>query len=267
MSDNMETISEQLHHLMGADEFRFINHNATDFDSFKEFQKTIDDRFAKTERDKNRKKIQYNLKIWDSKIVDRWRDARLSKIDNSPQAKKAAEHALDVIKNGKKASSFYISGGPGTGKSWLAYAILRAMIARGFVGPSQIKMISEVAIFGMAGRGFEGNKIFDELLDSNYKLYLFDGITNKKLSEKEQQLWEQIIDHIYTNSLSAVFTSNYGVNNLADRLSDSGGSKLKFLVNNNLLDIGGTSLTPDVASAADLFEEKHAADLLDAFSD
>lgn len=208
-----------------TDDLRFVRHNPTDFDAFKKFQAGIDEKFAKTEEERAKKERKNNLKTWGEQVGSRWASASLRTIENN-----AAEEVIGIIKT-QQAVSFWITGEAGSGKSYLAHAILRAYIGSGWTTPSQIERISEEVLFGMAATGFEGMARFNKLLSPQHKVYLFDGVLSKfEYTAKERQLWEQLIDHIYSNSLIAVFTSNEQLASFASRLSDSGASKLSHLV-------------------------------------
>lgn len=217
-------------------DFRFVNHNATDYSSFKEFQSSIDEKFEKIEKAKSRNERIKNLKTWDENQVTRWKGASLGKIDNP-----AAKEILEIIKT-EGFESFYIHGEAGSGKTYISYGILRKFIGSGFVSPSQIKIISEETIMGYALTGFEGRARFDELFDSKYKIYLFDNVVAKEQYNKHREIpfWEQLLEHIYSNSLVAIFTSNEEPQSFAGILNESGESKFSHLIGDRVIKISGT---------------------------
>lgn len=223
------------HAATGGDEYRFVNHNKTDFDSFKEFQKSVDQKFEKIEEKNSKEERRNHLKIWDESLAPRWRGASLAKIDNpaSLQARKT------LAKN--NVESFFINGDPGAGKTYLGYAILRRYIGTGHVSPSQIKVISEEKIMSYALTGFEGRAKFDELFKPKYKVYLLDNVGAKQDYDVRREIpfWEQLIEHIYSNSLTAIFTSNGSPSSFAQILNDSGNSKFRNLVSGRVLTVTG----------------------------
>lgn len=267
----MNIIPKDMENIPISDDLDFsgIKHNPIDFASFKKSQEAIDERMDKISSEQKRNSIAKNLQAWDTKIVDRWRHARLLRIKEPLQAKTAARKAYDIIKDNNDLSNFFLYGAPGSGKTYIGYAILRTFIGKGFIGPSHIKIISESQLLGLASRGFDGSRIFSEILNNQFKVYLFDGISNRPLKDKELQLWEQMIDHVYSLSLTAIFTSNYGTDSFSERLTDSCASKFKFLIGNNVLNVGGEVLTPHVESDSDSEkkEQEKALEILEGFSE
>ena len=221
-------MSEQtpdFHALTTSDDLRFIKHNPTDFGAFRKFQEELDERFSKTEEAREKRERKANLLKWGEMVGARWASATLKTIENA-----AIKDVVQLIKEHRK-TSFWIHGESGSGKSYLAYGIIRAYIGFGWCTPSQVERLSEEVLLGMAGTGFEGMGRFNKILSAKNKIYLIDGVGSKhSYTDKEKQLWEQLIDHIYTNSLTAVFTSNKTSEDFGCHLSDSGSSKLEHLV-------------------------------------
>jgi hypothetical protein len=193
-------------------DFKFVNHNETNYDTFKDFQSSINSKFTKIEKEKSRRERIKNLKTWDENLVSRWSGASLGKIDNP-----AAKQILEIIgKDGFESS--------------------------GYVSPSQIKIISEETIMGYALTGFEGRARFDELFDSKYKVYLFDNVGSKEEYNKRREVpfWEQLMEHIYSNSLVAIFTSNEEPQSFAGILNESGESKFSHIIADRVIEVIGT---------------------------
>jgi DNA replication protein DnaC len=255
-------MSDDFKKLLGQrtkNDFKFVNHNQTDYDSFKDFQSSINSKFAKIEKEKSRRERIKNLKTWDENLVTRWKGASLGKIENT-----AAQQILEII--GKDGfESFYIHGDAGTGKTYISYGILRKFIGSGYVSPSQIKIISEETIMGYALTGFEGRARFDELFDSKYKVYLFDNVGSKEEYNKRREVpfWEQLMEHIYSNSLVAIFTSNEEPKSFAGILNESGESKFSHIIADRVIEVVGTR-TPKLPEVA---EKKSSGgdNLLDRF--
>lgn len=240
-------MSDDFKKLLGQrtkNDFKFVNHNETDFDSFKDFQSGINEKFAKLEKDKSRRERIKNLKTWDENMVSRWRGASLGKIENP-----AAQQILEIIKT-DGFESFYIHGDAGSGKTYISYGILRKFIGSGYVSPSQIKIISEETIMGYALTGFEGRAKFDELFDSKYKVYLFDNVGSKLEYNQRREIpfWEQLMEHIYSHSLVAIFTSNEEPNSFAGILNESGESKFTHIIGDRVIKVLGTR-TPKLPEA------------------
>lgn len=234
----------KFHAATGGDEFKFIKHNEVDYDAFKNFQSSINEKFSKIEKNNAAKTRKENLRIWDERLAERWRGASLQKLAKSGDS--AAITAIKLIDQ-NKLDNFYISGESGVGKTYLAYAIIRRYIGRGYISPSQVKVISEETLMSYAMTGFEGRSKFDALLDPKFKLYLFDNVGSKESydARREVPFWEQLIQHIYSNGLSAIFTSLEPPQIFARILNDSGDSKFRYMVNNRVLTRSG-SRTPNL---------------------
>lgn len=209
-----------------TENFNFVKHNDTDYEKFKEFSKGLDERFTSIESRREKAERISALEKWDNELPDRWSDAKLSHI-NKPVVKKI----MTALK-GNPRGSFFLDGASGTGKTFVAYALVRRLIGQGIATPSQIKMISESVLLNWSSLGFDGSKKIDQLLDSRYKLYIFDGIgtLDERQVLKVTPLWEQIIDHIYSKDLVAVFTSADDLNRFCESFSPSGETKLRTLV-------------------------------------
>lgn len=209
-----------------TEEFNYVKHNETDYTGFKDFQKDVDERFSKIELKRERTERISNLEKWDKSLPDRWKDAKLNLIEKPVVAKLVKALTDDP------SGSIFLTGESGAGKTYVAYAVVRRMIGHGTVSTSQIKMVSESVIYNWASRGFQGQDQLDQLLNPNYKLYLFDGIgtLDEREAAKVASLWEQILDHIYTNDLTAIFTSADDLERFVANLSPSGETKLRTLV-------------------------------------
>lgn len=207
-------------------DFNFVKHNETDFTSFREFSKEIDHLYTSIEIKRAKEERIASLAKWDQSLPDRWKDAKFSLI-KKPVVKKIID-ALETA----PAGSFFLTGGSGVGKTFVAYALLRRFIGHGIVAPAQIKMVSEKELLGFASRGFKGADAFEEVFDRRHKLYLFDGIggLSDHEAEKVSGLWEQIIDHVFTKDLIAVFTSSDDLDRFVETLSHSSETKIRTLI-------------------------------------
>lgn len=236
----------EFHNVTASDDMRFVKHNPTDFDNFKKFQSDLNERFSKLESEKAKKEIKANLKRWEEMLPSRWTGAILTQIN--PPADLAANKIIELIEEHHKTSLF-IKGPSGSGKTYIAYATLRRYIGRGWITPSQIKLISEDMFLGFAASGFEGQNRFNELLHQRFRVYVFDNIgVRGHYSQKEQQLWEQILDHVYSKGLTVIFTSNKNPAAFAAHLSDSAESKLAHLINDKIIEVESNDDGPKLNS-------------------
>lgn len=214
-----------------TENFNFVKHNDTDYESFKDFSEEINGRFASIEARREKSERIAALEKWDRELPDRWRDARFSSIQK-PVVKKILA-AFQANPRG----SFFLTGESGAGKTFVAYALVRRLIGKGVATPSQIKMISEGVLLNWAGRGFQGANSLDQLLEDRYKVYVFDGIGTLSDAEanKVAALWEQILDHIYSKDLIAIFTSSDSLDRFSETFSPSGETKLRTLIKDRAL--------------------------------
>jgi len=242
-----------------------IIHNETNYESFHEFQNSMNETYERVEREKTLRERATNLKIWDSEVPERWRGASLSKIDNP-----AAKTILDMIKD-KGKSNFFIFGDPGSGKTYLAYATVRKFIGAGLTTPSRVKLLNENLLLHYASTGFEGRAKFEKALDKQYSVYIIDNLGSKDVYDQRRDIpmIEQLIEHIYSNSLLVIFTSNHSSAHFAEKLTVSGASKFKHLIADVSVKINGTR-TPELFDLTDdekngQVEESEDERMLNAF--
>lgn len=223
-----------------SDDFSLVNHNPADFDSFHKFQEIIDARFAKIEEKRSKAERLKNIQKWDSMQTKRWKGARLKTINNP-----AADEAEKLIKE-NQFGSFFIQGANGVGKTYLGYAILRRYIGLGWITPSQIKIISEESLLRIPQLGFAGRERFEELLSKDYKVYLFDSVGQRSSydSKRDIPLWEQMIDHVYSQSLAAIFTSTSSAESFSLQLPGSASSKFRHLIEGKEITMIGDGSEP-----------------------
>lgn len=221
-------------------------HNETDYDNFRKFQEEIDQRYVVLEKERIINERKNNLLKWMDKLPERWKDASLAKIikdrKDDDRSAEAATRINEILSSDGKGS-FFLSGQASSGKTYLAYAVARKYITKGWTTPSQVKIISEESMLNLAYSGFIGRDRFEKLLDDQYNMYIFDNVGEKEQYDpvKEISLWERMIDHIYNNSLSAVFTSTFPLENFTDNMSESIQAKMIHLVDGRMIEVYGSS--------------------------
>lgn len=252
--------------------YTFTNHNEADYDNFRKFQENLDQRYVLLEKERIIKERKNNLLKWMDKLPERWKDASLAKIIKDRQDDgKSAEAATKIneILSSSGKGSFYLSGQASSGKTYLAYAVARKYITKGWTTPSQVKVISEESMLNLAHSGFSGRDRFEKLLNPQYNMYIFDNVGEKEKYDpaKEISLWERMIDHIYNNSLSAVFTSTFPVEDFTDNMSESIQAKMIHLVDDRVINVYGSSLpSTKIIKKPDNTNNKKFKDLpLDSF--
>lgn len=230
----------------GTKGFKVVNHNDKDFEAFNQFQNALDSKYSKLERDRNRQERISNVKKWDASQPPRWRGADLKTITN-PAAQK-----VEALIRKHRWSSFYIKGEPGVGKSYLSLGIARRYISLGWVTPSQIKDVSEESLMSISKMGFAGQDKFSEFFNSNLKLYIFDNVGSRDSYDKrEAPMWEQILDHIYTNDLAVIFTGLKSAASFSEKLSSPAGSKFRHLIDGKIIEMTGKNSAPSLSDGED----------------
>ena len=216
-------------------QYKHKKHNETDFERFRKFQNEIDERYSELERQRIKKERVNSLRKWDESLPERWRGASLGNIENP-----AAHEAVEIINNLGRGS-FFMTGDAGSGKTYISYAIIRKYIGKGWTSLSQVKILSEESMLNLAYTGFEGKSKFEKLFDNRYNVYLFDNVGEREEYNvvKEIPLWERMIDHIYNNSLSAIFTSLTTPIEFSELMSDSAQAKLSHLVSGRIIQVEG----------------------------
>lgn len=226
MSDDATDISK----LHASEDFTFLKHNKTDYAAFRDFQEELNARYQEIEKARSKSERESNVKKWDSSLPERWRGADLKTIENS-----AAGKAEALIRE-KRFGSFFVRGESSVGKTYLSFAIARRFIQLGWVTPSQVKIISEESLLNIPKLGFSGHDRFDKLFNESFRLYLFDNVgTRESYDKRESPLWEQLLDHIYTNNLAAIFTSTGSATAFSEKLSTPAASKLRHLINGRII--------------------------------
>jgi DNA replication protein DnaC len=218
----------------------FVNHNETDYDSFREYSRVLDERYEAARRAKEIEAKKKNLVKWVEQIPERWRRASFrtfdaDSIDSHQSAVDAAKRMLRAKQRG-----FYISGPHTSGKSYLAYAIIREFVAHGKLKPSQIRVITEGDLIALANGGYETREALDRLFDPHYKCYLFDSLgTRSQYDEKrEAPALTKLIEEAYNRSALFISTSHMDLELYESGLSEQSAAKLRHMVKDGIIYTG-----------------------------
>jgi len=107
---------------------------------------------------------------------------------------------------------------PGAGKTHLGVSILRRATWHGI----KCRFVSAINLFIHLKSSFkENSEISEESIIDNYSehpILMIDDIGTEKISEYVLQSWYAIIDNRYSNMLPTIFTSNYNLNQISDKL-------------------------------------------------
>ena len=217
-----------------TENFAIVNHNEVDYEGYRDFAELVSSRFERIEAQRERSERIAALEKWDESLPDRWREARFNRIEK-PVVKKI----LEAMKKTPRGS-YFLSGGSGSGKTFVAYALVRRLIGNGIITPSQVKFVSERVLLGWKNQGFKGAEMFHELFSKRYRIYVFDGIGTLDPAEMDKiaTFWEQLVDHIYNNDLIAIFTSSdtdgssaeEALGRFAEKLSPSSEAKVRTMI-------------------------------------
>lgn len=209
----------------------FIKHNEIDFDSFRKFQEELDSRYEALNENREHELRKKNLMKWLKSVPRRWVKASLANHSN----KDAVEATKKLLKSGKR--SFYIAGNHGSGKTYLAYAILRLYVQKGKLKPSEIKVLTENELLSLANGGFETRQAIEKIFDNKYKAYLFDsaGIKDEYSQKNEMPVITRFIEEVYNRSAILIVTSHLSFELFCDGITSSSVAKMENMVGDSIV--------------------------------
>ena len=218
----------------------FVNHNETDFDSFREYTRVIDERYEAARKAKEVDAKKKNLVKWIEEVPDRWRRASFRTFDAESIGGHQSSAAAAKRMLRAKQRGFYISGPHTSGKSYLAYAIIREFVAHGKLKPSQIRVITEGDLIALANGGYESKEALDKVFDPRYKCYLFDSLgTRSSYDEKrEAPALTKLIEEAYNRSALFIATSHMDLELYESGLSEQSAAKLRHMVKDGIVYTG-----------------------------
>lgn len=218
----------------------FVRHNETNFDAFRDFSKTQDERYENARRAKELEAKKKNLLKWLEQVPERWRQASFRTFDANSIGghQSSADAAKRMLK--AKQRGFFISGPHTSGKSYLAYAMIREFVAHGKLKPSQIRIITEGDLLSMANGGFESREAFDSIFDPHYKCYLFDSLGSRKEydDKREAPALTRLIEEAYNRSALFICTSHMDFDLYESGLPEQAAAKLRHMVKDGLVYTG-----------------------------
>lgn len=213
-------------------DIEFIRHNATDFESFREFSRAQEERFEAARLAKELESKKKNLTRWLQSVPDRWRGASLRNFngDSIGAAQSSVAAARRMLK--AKQRGFYIAGPHTTGKTYLAYAIVREFIAHGKLKPSQVRVITEEDLLSMASGGYESRERFEDVFDSRFKCYIFDSLGARKEYNDRQEgpALTRLIEEAYNRSALFISTSHMVFDLYESGLPEQAAAKFRHMV-------------------------------------
>lgn len=232
--------------------------------SREEYQKRMLAEIAKDKRDAARlreERIKTYVTQWRKQVGERFRDADTEDpiiLDKINRIKRGV---------GGHRTSVVLAGEIGIGKTWMAYAYLNKLIKEGLFNPAEIVHDTEASILGrIASGGFKRDEMFQELVHPMHKVFFIDDVGQAYYSDdvKRQSVWFELINHIYTNDLILVMTTNkkfqinekgqfVNMNSLSHWLGEAAFDRVRNIVGSDGLIVpGNVNRRPDVFRARDL---------------
>jgi DNA replication protein DnaC len=154
-----------------------------------------------------------------------------------PQVKERVER-LKTKQGLHKTSIIFHGSLLGRGKTWHAYAYLNELVHQGIVLPGQIFFGTESSrISKAANSGFNRNEEMEEMKHASHKVFFIDdvGLAYFFKTEQREEVWYELIDHIYTRRLTLILTTNLaftaqGAGSLGRHLGERAFDRLRSLV-------------------------------------
>lgn len=150
-------------------------------------------------------------------LPPRFHTATFKSFDRSlqPVAYKIAGEFAQKYKPTEQVKGLYFYGQPGCGKTHLISAIANYLVDK-----ESIRFITSPELLLSIRKSFNSTTTEQGLLDqlSQVNLLIIDDIGSEKPTEWVQETLFVLIDRRYTNFMPTLFTSNYSLDQLKDRL-------------------------------------------------
>lgn len=119
---------------------------------------------------------------------------------------------------GLHKTSIVFLGVVGSGKTWLSYGYVLDAIRQGLIQPSEVSITTEFVLSAIAKSGYQKDQKMQELLSPKHKVFIIDDVGQADLKDisSRNEVWFELVDHIYRNNLTLVMTTNLTVK--GDRL-------------------------------------------------
>ncbi len=168
---------------------------------------------AKLAADLKLKRLGNSLEEWARMVGPRFADAQIE----DERIEKIIESKINKIETDGPLhrNSLLLSGKLGVGKTWVAYAYPRKLIARGLLYPANVIHGTETTLLTpLALAGFERPDKIMEMLKPSHKFFLIDevGRATFRTPEIRHEIWYAIINHVYEHHIPLVLTTNMSTN-------------------------------------------------------
>lgn len=164
-------------------------------------------------KEKSESIINGNLELWEKSISILWKDARVNDSimpeENKEFIRNHVKRWQDAPEN-RRHTSVMFAGLAGRGKTWTSYAYMHELIRTGTVTPQQIVTLAESRLATISNSGYERATKMKELLDPKNQVYFVDEVGRGSFRNDVDRgtIWFELIDHIYSNQLCLIITSN-----------------------------------------------------------
>lgn len=154
-----------------------------------------------------------------------------------------------------KTSILFHGGEYGRGKTWAAYSYINRLVGQGTILPGQIFFGTESSTLSrVANSGFERSEEMKEMKRDSHKVFFIDDVGQGYFFKKEhrEEVWYELIDHVYTKRLTLILTTNLsfrenGPNSLGNHLGGRAFDRLRTLVGDDgVLEIRGINRRDEI---------------------
>lgn len=158
-----------------------------------------------------------------------------------------------------KTSILFYGDKYGRGKTWAAYSYINALVKEGLILPGQVFFGTESStVSRIANSGFNRSEEMLEMKRESHKIFFIDDVGQAYFfkSEHREEVWYELIDHIYTKRLTLVLTTNlpFTEHGLGKWVGGRAWDRLRTLVGND-----GAIMLQGVNKRDKIFQENEEA--------
>lgn len=137
-----------------------------------------------------------------------------------------------------KTSILFHGNQYGRGKTWAAYSYINALVKEGLMLPGQVFFGTESATLSrIANSGFNRSEEMLEMKRESHKIFFIDDVGQGYFFKREhrEEVWYELIDHIYTKRLTLILTTNlpFAEQGLGSHVGGRAWDRLRTLVGND----------------------------------
>jgi DNA replication protein DnaC len=110
-----------------------------------------------------------------------------------------------------KTSILFYGEQYGRGKTWASYSYINNLVKEGLILPGQVFFGTESStVSRIANSGFNRSEEMTEMKRESHKIFFIDDVGQAYFFKKEhrEEVWYELIDHIYTKRLTLILTTN-----------------------------------------------------------